>query len=87
MTIAPQGLGQKIAEWAVIAALMAVIGYLVGNSDAMTMKAAIERHAETNVRHERQIEALRLKLDALVPRVERLDTLSEIDRERRKGQV
>ena len=78
-----QGLGQKIVEWAVIAALVGVIGYLIGNSDAMTMKAAIDRHGETNARHEREIAALEARLDILAPRVERLDTLSEMERERR----
>lgn len=47
-----QGLGQKIAEWAVIAALVGVIGYLVGNSDAMRMRAEIDAlRADVN-RHE-----------------------------------
>lgn len=83
MTAALQGIGQKIVEWAVIAALVGVIGYLIGNSDAMTMKAQIERHAETAVRHERELVALEARVAVLEPRVERLVTLSELERERR----
>lgn len=79
-----QGIGQKIVEWAVLAALVGVIGYLIGNNDAMMMKAAIERQTETNARHEREIKALEAQLDALAPRVERLDVLSELEQE--KGQ-
>lgn len=78
-----QGIGQKIAEWAVIAALVGVIGYLIGNSDAMTMKAQIDRNADTLVRHEREIEALERRWESIAPRIERLDALSEM--ERRKG--
>lgn len=80
-----QGIGQKIVEWAVVAALVGVIGYLIGNNDAMMMKAAIERQAEALARHERDIVALEARLAVLEPRVERLVTVSEIEREQRKA--
>ncbi len=79
-----KGLGQKIMEWAVIAALVGVIGYLIGNNDAMVMKAAIDRQTEALARHEREILALEARLNVLEPRVERLITVSEIEREQRK---
>jgi hypothetical protein len=81
-----QGIGQKIVEWVVVAALVGVIGYLIGNNDAMMMKAAIERQAEALARHERDIVALEARLAVLEPRVERLVTVSEIEREQRKAQ-
>ena len=79
-----QGLGQKIVEWAVIAALVGVIGYLIGNSDAMTMSAAIERQGETIARHEREITALETRLTLMAARVERLDARDEFARQMQK---
>lgn len=79
-----QGIGQKIVEWAAVAALVGVIGYLIGNNDAMMMKAANERQAEALARHERELVALEARIAVLEPRVERLVTLSEIEREKRK---
>jgi hypothetical protein len=77
-----QGLGQKILEWVVIGALVGVIGYLIGNSDAMTMKAEIERLRENDTRQDREI----IELEKLGARVERLDAQVEIERDmRRKG--
>jgi hypothetical protein len=79
MTKALDGLGQKIIEWAVVACLVGVIGYLVGNSDATVMKAEISGLKATVERHEREIVAL----EALRPRVERLDARIEMEREER----
>ena len=78
-----QGLGQKIVEWAAIAALVGVIGYLIGNNDAMTMKGQIERLVDATARQEREIATLEARVAVLEPRVERLVTLSELERERR----
>jgi len=78
-----QGLGQKIVEWAAIAALVGVIGYLIGNNDAMMMKGQIDRLVEATARQEREITALEARVVVLEPRVERLVTLSELERERR----
>jgi hypothetical protein len=59
-----------------------VIGYLIGNSDAMTMKAEIERLRENDTRQDREI----IELEKLGARVERLDAQVEIERDmRRKG--
>ncbi len=77
-----QGLGQKILEWVVIGALVGVIGYLIGNSDAMTMQAEIERLRENDKRQDEEIG----ELEKLGARVERIDAQVEIEREmRRKG--
>ena len=67
------GLGQKIMEWAVIAALVGVVGYLIGNNDAMTMRAEIDRLRERETALEGRVE----RVEALAPRVERLDALNE----------
>lgn len=74
-----QGIGQKIVEWAVVAALVGVIGYLIGNNDAMMMKAEIATLSRDNSRHEREIAALEARIAVLEPRLERLDTLSEVE--------
>lgn len=74
-----QGIGQKIVEWAVLAALVGVIGYLIGNNDAMMMKAEIATLSRDNLRHEREIAALEGRLAVVEPRIERLDTLSEVE--------
>lgn len=79
-----QGIGQKIVEWAVVAALVGVIGYLIGNSEATMMKAEIAALSRDNARHEREIAALETRFSTLEPRVQRLDTLSEV--EQRKAQ-
>jgi hypothetical protein len=79
-----QGIGQKIVEWAAVAALVGVIGYLIGNNDAMMMKAAVDRQSEAFARHEREILALEARIAVLEPRVERLVTLSEMEREQRR---
>jgi hypothetical protein len=81
-----QGVGQKIVEWAVVAALVGVIGYLIGNSEATMMKAEIAALSRDNSRHESEIAALEARLRILEPRVQRLDTLSEVEREKRKEQ-
>ncbi len=49
-----KSLVQKILEWAVVAALVGVIGYLVGNSEAMMMRAEIDRLRADVDRHERE---------------------------------
>lgn len=79
-------LGQKIVEWAVVAALVGVIGYLIGNSDAMTMSAAIERQGETIARHEREITALETRITLMGARVERLDARDELTRQMRRDE-
>ena len=80
-----QALGQKIVEWAVVAALVGVIGYLIGNNDAMEMKAANERAAESIARHERHITALETRITLMASRVERLDARDEFARQMQKG--
>jgi hypothetical protein len=66
----------------VIGALVGVIGYLIGNSDAMTMQAEIERLRENDKRQDEEIG----ELEKLGARVERIDAQVEIEREmRRKG--
>ncbi len=51
-----QGIGQKVVEWAVVAALVGVIGYLIGNSDAMEMKSRIDAL-------ERQLNGLEMRVE------------------------
>lgn len=85
MTAGLAGLREKIVEWAVMGALVGVIGYLIGNSDATTMQGQINELKKDNARIERDYVALSARVAVLEPRVERLVTLSELERERMKG--
>lgn len=76
-------LREKILEWAVLGALVGVIGYLIGNSDATTLKAEITTLRAENARQEETIAAHETKIDNLAPRVL---TLEVQDAERMKGE-
>lgn len=75
-------LRDKIIEWAVLGALVGVIGYLIGNNDATTLKAEVNVLRAENVRQEAAIAAHDAKIENLAPRVL---TLEVQDVERMKG--
>jgi hypothetical protein len=74
-----QGLGQKIVEWAVIASLVGIVGYLIGNSEATTMKLENDRQSADIVRLQKEV----AELEALAPRVLTLEI--EARSQSRKG--
>lgn len=76
-------LREKIVEWAVMAALVGVIGYLIGNSDATTMRGEIDLLKAENVRLEADLNALTNDYDNLAPRVLTLEVQATTGREER----
>lgn len=83
MTAALQGIGQKIVEWAVIFVLATAIGFLIGNNNAMETKEEVVELRKDKARVESDLVTLTARVAVLEPRVERLVTLSELERERR----
>lgn len=81
-------LREKAVEWAVMAALVGVIGYLVGNSDATMMRAEIDRLKAEELRHEAAIGDLNNDIDNLGPRVLTLEVQAANARDdRMKGEA
>ena len=83
MSEALANLREKIVEWAVMAALVGVIGYLIGNSDATMMRVEIDRLTADNARQEAEIAAQSNRYDDLAPRVLTLEVQAKAEREER----
>jgi cell division protein FtsB len=79
-------IGQKLDAhlWPIIAAALAAYG---GHVTGMTRLGETEKDiAALQAKHEKDIESLEAQIDALAPRVERLDAQAEMAKEqRRKG--
>lgn len=77
---------ERLFELVVIGALTLVVGYLIGNSDAMETKAEVVGLRKDKERLEGDVAALAARVAVIEPRVERLTTLSEFEREKGKRQ-
>lgn len=80
MTALP-ALAQKVVEWAVIAALVGVVGYLIGNSDAAKMRAEIDALRADHNRLEGQVKDLSADFKPLPSRVLTLEVQAQSERD------